>query len=552
MASLVSRAGKLGVVMVFLLMLELLLPAMSSPSPFQYLKLSLKDKPKTNNEKQNATAVQRSDNSSHCRSSPDGRRCLPRLLIIGTQKGGTGALRSFLSLHPELQESRSNEPAFFNRDRNYHRGVGWYLWQWRPMPAGKHVNNFEKTPGYLNSITAPERVRKVLGPEVKLILLLRNPAGRAYSQYRLMTETFWKRVSVRLVQSSISAPCAKSKCRNGGQTIKGLPRPSFKEMLADAAPSLAAKYYATNVSIPGEIGAPTCYRRCLNPEGKTWNGILSRGLYAPMIRHWLEYFDRKQMLIIKTEDLYFDPIRMMGMVQDFLKPELENTIDYSKLLVKTKDGHYDPANSETKADKRGPMAALLKGKSSGKAKVPMNMSELEEEQLMDIIEKNSHGVSPQTKALLNEFFANSLEDLYSLMGERLWEKVSDANERHRKSYDFASGNDTTGSDFLELCRTLRKKHVPSVATKQVTKKHGKSTEDRFIGIGANQLLFSALLEHSVVDPENAISDFNHYLIVARRTVATMLPDEAVKELFLDALMDQEFDYDTAPYGFAST
>eukprot|EP00854_Cymbomonas_tetramitiformis_P021463 gene21463-25814_t len=186
----------------------------------------------------------------------------------------------------------------------------------------------------------------MLGSDMKFILLLRNPAGRAYSHYRLMTEVFWKRVSKRFASlAARDSDCLQRLCGESNfpwdYNLDGmLPRPSFEEMLADVAPSLAAKHFAEGVSIPGERGTPTCYRRCLHGEGKEWNGLLLRGLYAQHIRHWRKYVDRKQMLILKTEDLYFDPIRILSLIQEFMKPQLSHFVDYSTLLMKTEKGHY--------------------------------------------------------------------------------------------------------------------------------------------------------------------------------------------------------------------
>lgn len=330
----------------------------------------------------------------------------PKLLIIGTQKGGTGALSTFLELHPSFRRSSASEPSFFNK--KYALGSKWYLNQWAHALGEKHVINFEKSPGYINSLEAPARIREMLGPEVKFILLLRNPAGRAYSHYRLMTEVFWKRVSKRFASFAASdSDCMQRLCGESnfpwGYELDGkLPRPSFEEMLADVAPSLAAKYFAESVSILGERGTPTCYRRCLRGEGKQWNGILSRGLYAQHIRHWQKYIDLKQMLILKTEDLYFDPIRILSLIQDFMKPQLSHTIDFSALLLRTEDGHYTIKNRQdsTKADQH---RRAMEGS-------------------VDIVARNAKGFGPQTKAFLEEFYRNSTEELYEILGERLWEE----------------------------------------------------------------------------------------------------------------------------------
>jgi len=58
-------------------------------------------------------------------------RRLPQYLIIGVQKGGTGALKEFLNLHPDVR-TRSKEAHFFDRDDLYRHGLEWYR---RQMPV---------------------------------------------------------------------------------------------------------------------------------------------------------------------------------------------------------------------------------------------------------------------------------------------------------------------------------------------------------------------------------------------------------------------------------
>jgi len=62
-------------------------------------------------------------------------RRLPQYLIIGVQKGGTGALVEFLNLHPDVRVKRE-EMHFFNREDNYTRGLDWYRQQMPPTYSG--------------------------------------------------------------------------------------------------------------------------------------------------------------------------------------------------------------------------------------------------------------------------------------------------------------------------------------------------------------------------------------------------------------------------------
>ncbi len=78
---------------------------------------------------------------------------------------------------------RRKEIHFF--DWYYKRGIGWYE---RFFPAGQAGYRAvgEVTPDYLYEEPCPARIRDTI-PYVKLIVILRNPADRAYSHYRLVS-----------------------------------------------------------------------------------------------------------------------------------------------------------------------------------------------------------------------------------------------------------------------------------------------------------------------------------------------------------------------------
>src|SRR3954452_566823 len=107
-----------------------------------------------------------------------GRGALPNSLIIGASKGGTTSVYHWLSRHPAVCVSRIKEVRYFNG--HYDRGPVWYAAQFEPKRAQKVL--VEASPSYLWDPDVPERVRSLLG-EPKLIVLLREPVERAWSQY---------------------------------------------------------------------------------------------------------------------------------------------------------------------------------------------------------------------------------------------------------------------------------------------------------------------------------------------------------------------------------
>lgn len=116
---------------------------------------------------------------------------LPDFLVIGAQKCGTSWLAEMIARHPEAFVA-SREVHYFNKVDRYEKGKEWYR-SFFPEERGERVVG-EATPNYFwtfpESETAPDyrmvgvpRLVNELIPDVKLILLLRNPVDRAISAY---------------------------------------------------------------------------------------------------------------------------------------------------------------------------------------------------------------------------------------------------------------------------------------------------------------------------------------------------------------------------------
>ena len=110
---------------------------------------------------------------------------LPSFLIVGAQRAGTSSLKRALSQHPAVVAPiLYKEVHYF--DLTYHRGVGWYRSRF-PLQAREWLTGtarvaFESTPYYMFHPLAPERIARDL-PGVKLLVLVRDPTERAYSEH---------------------------------------------------------------------------------------------------------------------------------------------------------------------------------------------------------------------------------------------------------------------------------------------------------------------------------------------------------------------------------
>jgi hypothetical protein len=120
---------------------------------------------------------------------------LPDFFVIGAPKAGTTALHAALSRHPQLYMSSVKEPKYFLCDGPppHYRGPGdahsRREWIWRPeeyerlfdaAPPG--ARRGESTPLYLSDPASHERIHRTV-PDARLIVILRDPVDRAYSNW---------------------------------------------------------------------------------------------------------------------------------------------------------------------------------------------------------------------------------------------------------------------------------------------------------------------------------------------------------------------------------
>ena len=191
-------------------------------------------------------------------------RKLPDFIIAGAPRSGTGWLCSLLEKHPQigLAQPIAPEPKFFLVDDLYERGLDYYARRWF---ADLHRDVLgEKSTNYLEDRRCAARIAEAL-PAVKLIFVLRNPADRAFSNYR------WSR-------------------KNGLET-------------EDFAKALALDGMRT-------VEPRLRYARPFD--------YLSRGRYADLLRPYLECVARDRILLLAFDDTCSAPTQVAEQVHRFL------------------------------------------------------------------------------------------------------------------------------------------------------------------------------------------------------------------------------------------
>lgn len=193
----------------------------------------------------------------------------PAFIIIGTQKGGTSSLYRYLALHPDVRGAARKEMHFF--DRHYTLGSDWYRSQF-PIGLGRSkAVTGEATPYYMFHPEIPHRVAGAL-PNVKLIVLLRDPVDRAYSHYQ---HTVRHHVQI----------------------------PTFEEAL-----EIEQRLFAERRSDVSFYDDEMCHR----------HSYAIRGRYVDQLTRWYDVFPREQLLVLRSEDLYREPAEHFNIVLDFI------------------------------------------------------------------------------------------------------------------------------------------------------------------------------------------------------------------------------------------
>ena len=120
------------------------------------------------------------------------------LLIIGAQKAGTTSLYYYLKQHPSIYFSEVKEVNYFAIDEFYKRGVKYYH-SFFP----NHKNQKIIASAYVHMLPdpkCPERVKEY-NPDMKFIVMLRDPMKRAISAYKYAIQNNWEKEEISFTKA---------------------------------------------------------------------------------------------------------------------------------------------------------------------------------------------------------------------------------------------------------------------------------------------------------------------------------------------------------------
>jgi hypothetical protein len=217
------------------------------------------------------------------RTISSGIRVLPDFLIIGAQKAGTSSLYSYLIQHPAIISATRKEVHFFDNPDNRAKGEFWYRSHFCTQleknqlrrKLGYSPLTGEATPALLFSYRSPQLVSRLI-PNVKLIVVLRDPVDRALSHYN-------------------------HNCRRGGlETL------SFEDAIQQELERIGQ-------DLERVIQDKDCDEEKIKRYSYT-----HRGFYDEQLERWFQFFPKEQFCILQSEEFFEHSQSQLELVLKFL------------------------------------------------------------------------------------------------------------------------------------------------------------------------------------------------------------------------------------------
>jgi len=204
---------------------------------------------------------------------------LPDFIIIGTMKGGTTILYDFINEHPDVTASKQKEIHYFSLYA--HKGMEWYS----SFFENDATFTGEASPTYFDMASSPAipSLIKATLPEVKIILIVRDPVERAVSQ-------FFHLQKINKIEALLEMDINEF---FGG---------NFSSAITQTSPEDLYLYQTLNFS---------CYFRKLQA--------------------YLSVFGKERMLVLSNDQLKNDPSETMERVFNFLNLSDLKNHDFSRI-----------------------------------------------------------------------------------------------------------------------------------------------------------------------------------------------------------------------------
>jgi hypothetical protein len=292
---------------------------------------------------------------------------LPNFLIVGAAKSGTTSLHHYLQQHPDIYLPAQKELHYFARDPMLRLTGGpgdryvlanicrtWEEYESCYAKAARQSAVGEISPSYLYFSEISRQIKQELR-HPKIIMILRNPIEKAFSQY------------MHLV-------------RDNRETL-------------DFHDGLMAE---------GE--------RIENGWAAIWRYAES-SLYRLRVQTYLDVFGERNVRIFFYDDLVRFPERLVREILEFIDVDPERPIDFAQVHNRSgKPRSRLVANLLTRPSRLRDMAKRL---------LPAETTYLLKLRLQDLNTGAKGTIDRRSRAYLREFFAEDVQALQQLVGRRL-------------------------------------------------------------------------------------------------------------------------------------
>jgi len=199
---------------------------------------------------------------------------LPDFLVLGTQKAATTSLHSWLIRQPNFFFlPRRKELRFFNSETFSLESDSLRAYSSNFQEASSNQIAGEVSPDYLYCRQTPARVKKVV-PDVKLVVILRNPVERAESAY----------------------------------------------LHAHRSGRVSRKWNWESI-----------WERDVTQDGAPWNQIIEAGIYDHHIERWWKYFDSESMRFLTFSEVTDPSMVHLNDLAKWLNPAWQQGSEFSPL-----------------------------------------------------------------------------------------------------------------------------------------------------------------------------------------------------------------------------
>ena len=232
-------------------------------------------------------------------------------MLVGGMKCGTTSFATYLSAHPQIKLRGPKEPNYWSWHRYPARYQDFFVNE-TPIPdpePGQYISGEFSTSSLIHPLV-PRRVRANL-PDLKILVLLRNPADRAHSHYMMSKSAGLEKDCSfeEIVRAEMAeVPELLAAHERGYLNEQGDVKACYSTV--DGKPVYVAKH---------ERGSPrTSIRHDSDLRDYYYKSYIFRSIYHDQVHRWLRMFPREQVMIIRSESFFGNEAATMSRVTSFL------------------------------------------------------------------------------------------------------------------------------------------------------------------------------------------------------------------------------------------